>query len=269
MVKHVVLYSGGHSSALAAIETVRRYGAENTILLNHDINPRTEDADIKRFKREVAEYLGLPIAYANMADVSQKDHFDVCVEQKAFKYGMQSSAICTRKLKMEPFSRWLSGQDSSSLELVYGFDETEQKRIARRTRIMGEQGYRCVYPLTSQIELRNIEDIGIRRPDTYKTYRHANCIGCLKAGRQHWYCVYCLRPDIWDKAKWAEQKIGYTILKGTPLSLLEPMFAELKLCQLQATELIKPQTFWASARRLLAQNTKTAAPDTAIVRSGT
>ena len=70
--KHVVLYSGGHSSALAAIETVRRYGPENTILLNHDINPRTEDADIKRFKREVAEYLGLLIAYANMADVSQK-----------------------------------------------------------------------------------------------------------------------------------------------------------------------------------------------------
>lgn len=100
--KHVVLYSGGHSSALAAIETVRQYGPENVILLNHDINPRTEDADIKRFKREVAEYLGLLITYANMADVSQKDHFDVCVEQKAFKYGMQSSAICTRKLKTEP-----------------------------------------------------------------------------------------------------------------------------------------------------------------------
>lgn len=266
--KHVVLYSGGHSSALAAVETVRQYGPENVILLNHDINPRVEDADIKRFKREVATYLGLPITYANMESVDQKDHFDVCVDQKAFKYGMQSSAICTRKLKTEPFARWLSDQDRD-LELVYGFDETEQKRIVRRTQIMGEQGYRCVYPLTSKIKLRNIEDVGIRRPDTYKTYRHANCIGCLKGGRQHWYCVYCLRPDIWHKAKWAEQKIGYTILKGTSLSRLEPMFAELKLCQLQPTELIKPQTFWASARRLLAAEIKNAAPDTAMSESGT
>ena len=54
--KYVVCYSGGHSSAIAAIETARRYGAENVILLNHDINPKVEDADIKRFKKEVADY---------------------------------------------------------------------------------------------------------------------------------------------------------------------------------------------------------------------
>lgn len=37
--KYVVCYSGGHSSALAAVETVRQHGAENVILLNHDISP--------------------------------------------------------------------------------------------------------------------------------------------------------------------------------------------------------------------------------------
>ena len=64
--KHIVCFSGGHSSALAAIETVRKYGRENVILLNHDISPHVEHEDIKRFKQEVADYLHIPITYANM-----------------------------------------------------------------------------------------------------------------------------------------------------------------------------------------------------------
>ena len=48
-------FSGGHSSALVAIEVVRRYGNRDVVLLNHDIHARTEDADVKRFKREEDE----------------------------------------------------------------------------------------------------------------------------------------------------------------------------------------------------------------------
>ena len=59
--KHIVCFSGGHSSAIAAVEVVRKFGAEDTILLNHDLCPRTEDADIKRFKKQVSDYLGVPI----------------------------------------------------------------------------------------------------------------------------------------------------------------------------------------------------------------
>jgi PP-loop superfamily ATP-utilizing enzyme len=58
-VKYVVCFSGGHSSALVAIETVRKYGKENVILLNHDISISVEDEDIKRFKNEVAQYLDI------------------------------------------------------------------------------------------------------------------------------------------------------------------------------------------------------------------
>ena len=64
--KYIVCFSGGHSSAIAAIETVRRYGKHDVVLLNHDISPHVEHEDIKRFKREVSEYLSLPITYANM-----------------------------------------------------------------------------------------------------------------------------------------------------------------------------------------------------------
>lgn len=44
--KYIVCFSGGHSSALAAIEVTRKSGKENVVLLNHDISPNVEDADV-------------------------------------------------------------------------------------------------------------------------------------------------------------------------------------------------------------------------------
>lgn len=257
--KHIVCFSGGHSSAIAAVEIARRYGADNTILLNHDLCPRTEHEDIKRFKKEVSNYLGIPITYANMPGWEQKDQFDVCVESKAFKYGIQSSALCTNRLKTEPFAKWLHDHYPvappdirDDVSIVYGFDATEQNRITRRRSIMGVMGYQTSFPLTwKNRTIHNIEEVGIRRPSTYATFNHANCIGCLKAGKQHWFIVYCLRPDIWEKAKWAESQIGFSILKQGYLSDFEDEFAKLKEKALCPTEKTTPQRFWATARKLI------------------
>ena len=81
--KHIVCYSGGHSSALVAVEVVRKFGKENVVLLNHDINQSVENEDIKRFKNEVSEYLGVPITYASHEDFDKKDQFDICVDKGA------------------------------------------------------------------------------------------------------------------------------------------------------------------------------------------
>ena len=54
--KHIICYSGGHSSALVAIEVVRKYGKENVVLLNHDINPSVENEDIKRLIEDIHFY---------------------------------------------------------------------------------------------------------------------------------------------------------------------------------------------------------------------
>lgn len=92
MGKHVVCHSGGHSSALVAVEVVRRYG-KNVVLVSHDLPFWTEHADIKRFKVEVAEALGLPVTYANRGNVSE-DQFDECVQAGAFK--VKTAMNCAR-----------------------------------------------------------------------------------------------------------------------------------------------------------------------------
>ena len=260
--KYVVCYSGGHSSAIAAVEVARRYGKENVVLLNHNITERVEDIDVKRFKQEVADYLDIPITYANMPDWDTKDQFDICVENNAFKYGIQSSAICTRKFKTEPFVKWLSenypvekGKIRDDVKIVYGFDKSEEIRITRRVGIMGAMGYMTEYPmLWDDRSIYNIEEIGIARPLIYDIFKHANCKGCLKAGKQHWFIIYCLYPEIWERAKWAENEIGHSILKGAFLEEYENEWKVLAEKNFPTTEKIIPQKFWAKARKILAED---------------
>lgn len=252
--KHIVCYSGGHSSALVAIEVVRKFGSESVILLNHDINPNVELEDVKRFKCEVAKYLGLKITYANIQGLGSHelpDQFDVVIQAKAFKVG-SGSELCTNRLKTGPFQNYLrTNFPEGGCVIYYGFDADEPARIQRRSSIMGLMGYKTDYPLALW-EARTITqtfEIGINPPAQYGTFKHANCIGCLKAGRQHWYIVYCQRPDIFDKAKVAEDVIGYSIDRDFYLEELAPIFERMKALGLPQTEHIKHQAFWAMVRK--------------------
>lgn len=136
--------------------------------------------------------------------------------------------------------------------VVYGFDANETVRMTRRVGVMTVLGYQVEFPLIwNDRTIQSIEEISIKRPKTYSIFNHANCIGCLKAGKQHWFIVYCLYPEVWEKAKMAEEQIGYSILKQAFLEELEPEFSRLK-GKMEATEKIKPQTFWAKARKYIA-----------------
>ena len=239
---------------MVAIEVARRFGAENTVLLNHDINEWVESSDIKRFKTQVANHIGVPITFANIKDLSADelpDQFDVVVDAAAFKVG-SGTELCTSRLKTEPFMKWLKEHHPTGDDCIiyYGFDANERHRIQRRSGILGAQGYKTDYPLALWQErtIYSTNEIGIEPPMQYESFKHANCIGCLKAGKQHWYIVYCTRPDVWEKAKWAEDEIGYTIIRGQTLEELEPVFEDMKRLNVPATEHIPAAKFWAGVR---------------------
>jgi hypothetical protein len=268
-VKHIVCYSGGHSSALVAIEVVRRYGKDDVILLNHDIHPSVEEGDIKRFKQAVADYLGLPITYANHPQWDTMDQFDVVRAAGAFKVGT-GTALCSSRLKTEPFHKWLDQNYPAEKDVVrddvriyYGFDANERQRIQRRSQVLAVMGYHSDYPLAlwKDRTIQSTKEVGIEPPLTYGVFKHANCTGCLKAGMQHWYAVYCTRPDIWEKAKATEEAIGYSIIKGTYLDELEARFSTMQARGVKPTEHIHANTFWADVRKLLGSEAPDAAGD--------
>ena len=254
MTKHIVCYSGGHSSALVAVEVSRKFGAENTVLLNHDISGWVESPDIKRFKVQVANRIGLPITFANIKNLPAEelpDQFDVTIQAQAFKVG-SGSELCTSRLKTEPFMAYLKERHpDKDCVIYYGFDANEQHRIQRRIGIMGQLGYKTDYPLAlwKDRTIHEIEELGIDRPMQYGSFKHANCIGCLKAGKQHWYVVYCERPDVFEKAKYAEDCIDYSIIADAYLHELEPVFEDMKRSGIPATEHIPHQEFWAGVRK--------------------
>ena len=261
VMKYIVCYSGGHSSALCAIECARRAGKENVILLNHNISEEVEDKDIKRFKQEIADYLGIKITYANMEGWETKTPLRICRELGGFKFG-NGPVLCTTKLKTEPFHKWLKdnypckkGEIREDIVIIYGFDLEEKARIQRRSSIMATMGYKTDYPLAFwNSTIKNTEEIGIARPNVYGLHRHANCIGCLKAGMQSWYLVYCLYPNLWKEAKETENEIGFSILKDKFLEDLEPKFKKMKCQGIVPTEKIKSKTFWSKVERELQED---------------
>lgn len=249
----IVCFSGGHSSALCAIEAVRRYGKSNVVLLNHNISSHVEHADIKRFKEDISDYCGVPITYANMRDFESTPPLEVCKKKAGFSAGNQQK-FCTYELKTKPFYEYLEKiPKSKGVHILYGFDAEEQNRINRKTDSINAMGYTPEFPLADwDRTIEKTEDIGIARPSTYATYKHANCTGCLKAGKQHWYCVYCLRPDIFEEAKAAEKQIGYSIIKGSFMEELEPTYKEMKQQKrITPTDRGNSAAFWAEVGKVL------------------
>ena len=270
--KYVVCYSGGHSSAISAVEAVRKYGKENVILLNHNISSEVEHEDIKRFKNEVANYLGVNITYANAKDYEELTPIKVCLKIGAFQANV-GQALCTYNLKTKPFYDWLKENYPADIEhinqdvkIIYGFDENEIHRVTRRVGILATQGYLCEFPLLwEERTIYNIEEIGIERPKTYKIFQHANCIGCLKAGRQHWYVVYCLRNDIFQEALKAEEVIGHSIIKDVYLKDLIPKFEEMKAKQICPNDIENQASFWARVNSTLPEQTTFLPCDCAVL----
>lgn len=312
MRNRIICYSGGHSSGLVAIEVARRYPNDKIILLNHDISDRVEDEDIKRFKKEVADYLGLPITYANYNDLPLSqlpNQFEVCISAGAFQNPHDKNALCTNRLKTAPFIAYLEKFQSDKTGVIYyGFDSKEANRIERRENILKGMGYESDYPLSlwekeginefnnyqwnearllynkinsSKLKLEEFKnqfpqysehlylkdystlykrtitstnEIGVKPPLSYNKFKHANCVGCLKGGKQHWYVVYCNRKDIFDEAKAAEITLGYTIINGVSLTELKPLFEQMKCARVPDTEHIPFQTFWAKARKFIKES---------------
>jgi 3'-phosphoadenosine 5'-phosphosulfate sulfotransferase (PAPS reductase)/FAD synthetase len=257
--KFVVCYSGGKSSSECALTVAKKYGAENVILLNHDINGDIEQACTKKLKDDVADYLGLEITYANHNDWSKATPVSVCVDAKAWKVG-RGEILCTNRLKTAPFKKWLEDNDpNGEYTYVYGFDLNEPSRISRRSQIMGLMGYKTAFPMTwDESEIVRLGDIGIDAGSIYETFNHSNCTGCLKAGWQHWYIVYATRREIWNEAKKGEDEIGYAIHKDKygPVYLeeKEELFDSMMAAGVVPTEKVKPQTFWAQARKAIKES---------------
>jgi len=262
--KHILCFSGGHESAVTALNVAAKYGTENMILVNHNINNKKEVADIKRFKKEVADFLGLPITYANFKDILDDelipDQFDICISEGQMTTP-KGDHICTSRLKTKPFIKYLENNHADhNCIIYYGFNKKEKKRVVRRSSFWAAKGFVTAYPNFNWPDNKYTStlQVGITPPLTYEIWEHANCIGCLKAGLLHWYVVYCTDIETYRKAILMEDEVDYTIhtitVKGvkTAITLRElmPLYCQIKALGVKPNENQNKIKFGRALKRL-------------------
>lgn len=223
--KHVVLYSGGASSAYMAYLVVQEQKKEEVVLLHTPTFTENHDADT--FRCRVARRLGVPIT--EWGDGRNLD--ELLEDQKAIPG--QFLPFCTVALKQkmkEEYFKYLKSQDQDFIEYV-GFGMEEEKRVYNALARARRTGRTIRFPIYEKkipgCEIKRIieQEWKIPLPKTYKNgLNHNNCIPCYKAGKASWRIYWEQYPERYWKAAEYEKRYGYTVFKDCSLSELAEQF---------------------------------------------
>lgn len=225
---HIIQFSGGAASAYVAYLVAQEQGKENTVLLFHDTKAEHEDAD--RFRKQVAEYIGVPIT-----EISKElDLWELIEKNKALP--SQFMPFCTTELKQKQGEKYIKKLEKEGIEFILynGFGPDEWRRVQKATVRAEAQGRTVKSPLFE----RNISNTEVKRiirdewkiclPQPYIYLEHNNCIPCFKAGKSHFYKVWKHYPRQFQKAKAMEELTGHTVFKNISLSELEKQWEAAK-----------------------------------------
>lgn len=221
--KHIVQFSGGAASTYVGWLVVNEFGAENTILLNHDTG--AEHIDTKRFLQQTSDYIGVPITHVN----SERDLWQLIEDKMCLpSYFMP---FCTHILKIEPAEKFL--QKINEPYILYNGLGLEEMNRVQRSILRGAVLGRTVRSLLAE---RHISNDSVKRtirdewqiclPEPYLYLSHNNCIPCFKAGKGHFFKVWQNYPQAFIKVLQMEELVGHTVFKDISMKELAARWAE-------------------------------------------
>ncbi len=206
MTDHVVMYSGGKASWLAALRVKERFGDDlnnNITLLFTDT--KTEDADLYRFLREGAEKLELSLV--EIAD--GRDIWQVFKDRRFL--GTNRVPLCSRILKQEPSETWVRENcDPETSVMHFGIDWTEIHRCDRIAKHWDpiEVDFPLLWePMADKSDVdEHLAAANIEPPRLYALGApHNNCGGmCVRAGKAHFKWAIKAIPEVYDE--WADKE---------------------------------------------------------------
>jgi hypothetical protein len=210
---HIVQFSGGAASALVAKMVANEYGKDNTILLFHDTKAEHDDA--YRFRKQVSEYIGVPIT-----EVSDgRSLWELIDDENCLPSNF--IPFCTRILKFEQGEKYLKQFKPNDYILYNGFGPDEWRRVQKATARAESMGRTVKSPLFEK-GIANAKDIiknqwKICLPEPYRHLSHNNCIPCFKGGVGQFHKVWKYYPERFQKAVEKEKQIGHTVFKDASL----------------------------------------------------
>lgn len=210
----VVGFSGGTTSAWCAGWAIKTYGRERVVLLWHDT--KEEHPDTYRFLREMAAALEMPI-------VERSDGRSVTEVFRDEGYlGNNQNAMCSRILKVVPGDRYMAevyNRTGHRAVKVLGYSAREWPRIQRAQARANLHRHAVAFPVaalgvTKQETADWCRSLGVRPSAMYEWADHANCIGCVKGGKEYWLAVAEHAPEVYAQRAALEEEFGHGILRG-------------------------------------------------------
>lgn len=208
----VVWVSYGAASAVAAYETLRRYGNLCDVrLINNPV--KEEDEDNLRFGRDLAVWLGRAIIEHRSPKYQSGSAVDVWDRRGAMVFPL--GAPCTVHLKKE--ARQDYEQKHRVDWHVLGFTADENARYDRF--VLTERAN--VLPVLIDAGLTKDDCAalllasGIALPRVYaEGYPNANCIGCVKAtSPTYWNLVRRTRPEVFAARSEQSRRLGARLVR--------------------------------------------------------
>lgn len=218
----VVWFSCGAASAVAAKETLEKYGKDNIVrIVNNPI--ANEDSDNQRFLKDVEKWLGVTIETA----VNPKFESNDCNEVWKKRRFMSSpyGAPCTLELKKAARQLWEANNPHDYM--VLGFTAEEKQRHENFIKSERENCLPILIEagITKQKCFEAIQNAGIELPRIYKLgYPNANCVACVKAtSPTYWNHVRKMHPHIFEERAKLSRELGARLVrvKGKRLFLDE------------------------------------------------
>ena len=226
--KHIILFSGGVGSWMAAQRVKKEFGPENMILLFTDT--MIEDKDLYRFLEEAADNIGAPLV--RVAD--GRTPWSVFHKQRMM--ANTRADPCSRILKRELGDKWIESRFTPSECVVYvGIDWSEINRFegGKKTKTGVTLGLRrrklpyiyeapMIKPpyMSKRGMLDELILIGIKPPRLYAMgFPHNNCGGfCVKAGQAHFKLLLENFPERYNYHEKMEERFRQYV--GKDVSIL-------------------------------------------------
>lgn len=218
--KHVVLFSGGTSSAYVAYLVLQKFNRRDVVLLHTPTYSENHDADT--FRHNCARYLKMPITEwglgLNVWELIEKNN---CIPG-------QFMPFCTEQLKQkmkDEYYKYLKEIGEDFIEYV-GFGSDEWRRVQRAVARNEKLGRKVAFTVFEEKipgdEIKRIirDEWKIQLPSAYEELNHNNCVPCFKAGKKSWQIYWKNHPTEFWKASEYEEQIGYTVFKDISLKEL-------------------------------------------------
>lgn len=208
---HIVLYSGGASSAYVAKWVVDKYGKENTRLFYTDT--LWEDKDNYRFLEECSQYIGLEVTRV----VDGRTPEDVFFEKKFL--GNARLAQCSEELKVKKTLIYIEELRLEGFEpiLYFGIGPHEKHRADSLKHHYEhfpiepvETRFPMIDSISQDVKAKYIieNEWGIKLPRMYDLgFHHANCGGrCVRGGLHHYANLYLVWPEKYKEQEEMEER---------------------------------------------------------------